>query len=463
MTDQEQLQPIRKFCHIYIRVSSGEQAETGNSLEYQRATCREFALRNGFIVRDVYTDSGISGRKLERPELVRLRREIENGEHIISYSVSRISRSLEDFIKIMSWAEERRITIHTIKENIDTRTAYGNFVTMVFSALSQLESNLTQERMAEINARKSRRGETTKTPPYGYKSVKYKPGVPSRVIPDVHEQNAITRMFELRWKDKMFLTPFRKIADVLQEEGYKPRRSEVFSVESMRKIMSREFDVRMRIHKTLYVPEHIIKRYSDLIMPFIVPMEDMEKYVIKIGDDYTYNGEYEDDTIITERPKFFGPSGKKKRGKGQSTTDVVDLHLMFYDRQQEEQVQVENMIHQEAVIRRSIVEEHVKEFRRILERLITSRVSLDSEMESIRTTLNEELKIAKTKYNYHVEECRSKDPKYQPFDDEKALEFRKQVLTLEKRLESIKPSMIIPTIVDPEKIGNLRFQITDKK
>ncbi len=114
----------KKYGHIYVRVSSGEQAETGNSIENQKAQCREYAARHGIIVKDIYTDAGISGRSMKRPELLRLQASIQNGEHIIAYSVSRLSRSVRDFIVLVEWGESRALTLHTVKEAIDTKSAY---------------------------------------------------------------------------------------------------------------------------------------------------------------------------------------------------------------------------------------------------------------------------------------------------------------------------------------------------
>ncbi len=431
----------RKFGHVYIRVSSGEQAETGNSIENQRSQCREYAARHGIIVKDMYIDAGISGRSMKRPELIRLQAAIQNGEHIIAYSVSRLSRSVRDFIDIIEWAESHSLTLHTVKESIDTKSAYGSFLTVLFSGLSQLEANLTQERMAELNMRKIRRGETTKAPPFGYRSVKYQVGVPARLVPDPTEQAAITRMFDLRWQAQFRQTPLRAIADKLTQEGHRPRRSTAFTVESIRQIMGREYEFRMRVHGTLMIPEMVVQRYVDLCMPFIVPMSKMEEFVI-VGKDgrQTYNGQYEDTSRTVDRVQFWKSStrgtskrGSKKRSMLPSTT--LDLHLMLYDRQREEERLIAHLCDQETIRRRATVELESREYRRLLEHLLASEIRIDATMTSVRVSLADDLKMAEINYRLHIEEkISSVGPEYSETNDVEALQLKLNVMQIKRKL-----------------------------
>lgn len=438
-------QDAKKFGHIYIRVSSGEQAETGNSIENQRSQCREYAARHGIIVKDVYVDGGISGRSMKRPELVRLQSEIQSGEHIITYNVSRLSRSVRDFIDIIEWAEGRSITLHTVKESIDTRSAYGSFLTVIFSGLSQLEANLTQERMAELNMRKIRRGETTKSPPFGYRSVKYQVGVPARLVPDPTEQGAITRMFDLRWQAQFRQTPLRIIAEKLTQEGHRPRRSAVFTVESIRQIMSRESEFRMRVHGTLSIPDSVIQRYVDLCMPFIVPMAQMESYVT-MGKDgrQTYNGQYEDTTRNMEKVQFF--TGKKAAAskKRTGTTTALDLQLMLYDQRRETERIAAHLYDQETINRRAIIELEFREYRCLLEQILSSQVKMDAMMINARTALTDDLKMAEINYRIHVEEKSAMTTeRYDETNDVEALQLKLNVMQLKRRLTQCDASRVM--------------------
>jgi hypothetical protein len=53
----------------YIRVSTAEQADSGLSLENQRARIEAQAVANGWRLITVYEDAGVSAKTLDRPGL----------------------------------------------------------------------------------------------------------------------------------------------------------------------------------------------------------------------------------------------------------------------------------------------------------------------------------------------------------------------------------------------------------
>ena len=54
---------------IYCRVSSIKQSEDGTGLDSQEVRCREYATRKGYRVLSVFSDKGVSGGKLDRPQM----------------------------------------------------------------------------------------------------------------------------------------------------------------------------------------------------------------------------------------------------------------------------------------------------------------------------------------------------------------------------------------------------------
>ncbi len=421
------------FCRIYVRVSSGEQADTGNSIENQKAECRKYAVMKGFTVVKTYEDRGVSGKKLNRPEFVKLREDIKEGEHLIAFSVSRLSRSIRDFIEILEWAEDKVVTIHTLKENIDTKSAYGSFVTMLFANLSQLESNLTQERMQEINNRKIKRGETTRSPPYGYRSVKYAEGQPARLIPDLCEQVAINRMIELRQENVLKNLPLRQLANMLSDEGYKPRRSGRFKAETIRLIISREIPFRMKVHGMSVIPKEIIERYIDLRMPFIVPISRMHDFIIVQEGRETYNGLYEDSSLSIEKPKFFGRGSRIRKYKSQALTPL-DIHLLTYDKDTEWRQKVALIEDGEIFRRRILIEEESQAFRKILEKLLISQARIDSLYAEIKMQVKEQFELAEMNYKIYVTEKKNDIPGYDETTDVEALKRKLEMITLAKKI-----------------------------
>jgi hypothetical protein len=384
----------------------------------------------------VYEDKGVSGKKLNRPEFVRLRNEITEGEHVVSYSISRLSRSVRDFIEILEWAEDKSITIHTIKEQIDTKSAYGSFTTMLFSALSQLESNLTQERMQEINNRKIKRGETTRAPSFGYQSKKYDEGQPARIIPVLLEQLAINRMIQLRYENIFRNVSLRQLADMVTAEGFKPRRGDKFSAETVRQIMTREYAFRMRVHGMHLIPEDVLRRYIDLQMPFIVPIPRIHEFVItdpRSGREI-YNGLYEDATLSIEKPKFFGRGKIVRRIHALKTLTPLDLHLLTYDKERDNIRRREMLEDGEVFQRRIIIECESKDFRKVLEKLLISRTKIDADFEELRMKRKEQYTMAELRYKLHMEESKVKDPNFDEKMDIESLKLRLELATLAKML-----------------------------
>ena len=57
----------------YARVSTQQQAESGTSLEDQRATLEQFCQRNALTILEHIADEGITGAAARRPGLDRVR------------------------------------------------------------------------------------------------------------------------------------------------------------------------------------------------------------------------------------------------------------------------------------------------------------------------------------------------------------------------------------------------------
>jgi len=83
----------------YVRVSTGEQARDGGSLEEQRAALLFHALANGLELVDVLEDPGISGAKDEtkRPGLAAALKAIEDGRArvLLVRDLSRLARDTD--------------------------------------------------------------------------------------------------------------------------------------------------------------------------------------------------------------------------------------------------------------------------------------------------------------------------------------------------------------------------------
>ena len=83
---------------IYLRVSTAEQAEKGNSIQVQEEKMLKYIELNNYKFIDSYVDAGISGAKFDRPELKRLIQDVENDrlDVVLIYKLDRLSRTIKD-------------------------------------------------------------------------------------------------------------------------------------------------------------------------------------------------------------------------------------------------------------------------------------------------------------------------------------------------------------------------------
>ncbi len=158
--------PQRKVA-FYIRVSTERQAkvEEGSLKNQDQMLRAELDRRNlqhkdwGAFV-ESYVDEGISAKTTNRPAFQRLMRDIELGriDTVMFTELSRLSRSLKDFLNIFEFAQRHACDLVCLKTEIDTTSPYQGLVTKILIVFSEFEREMTSRRTA-INAyERSKRG-----------------------------------------------------------------------------------------------------------------------------------------------------------------------------------------------------------------------------------------------------------------------------------------------------------------
>ena len=121
----------------YIRVSTQDQE-----------TARQEELMKSIGADRIFCEK-ISGKNTDRPEYQKMMEYVREGDVLYIESISRLSRSVRDLLKIVDILTEKGVEIVSAKEKIDTSTPQGRFVLSVFAALSELEREQTLERQRE--------------------------------------------------------------------------------------------------------------------------------------------------------------------------------------------------------------------------------------------------------------------------------------------------------------------------
>lgn len=151
----------------YIRVSTGEQAESGAGLAAQRATLeREIAVREWELI-EICEDAGVSGSTLRREGLHRALGLIEAGQAdaLAVAKLDRLSRSLLDFAALMDRSRKNGWAVVALDVGVDTTTPNGEMVANVMATFAQFERQLIGQRTKEALAMKRAAGVRLGRPP----------------------------------------------------------------------------------------------------------------------------------------------------------------------------------------------------------------------------------------------------------------------------------------------------------
>src|SRR5260370_21881074 len=130
---------------IYARVSTKDQ-----SCELQVRDLRSYCSARGFDLVREYVDVGQSGAKDSRPELNKLMDDARKREFdaIVVWRFDRFTRSTKHLLSALEEFQSLGIQFISYKENIDTRSALGQALFTIVSAVAQLERDLIRERVS---------------------------------------------------------------------------------------------------------------------------------------------------------------------------------------------------------------------------------------------------------------------------------------------------------------------------
>lgn len=121
----------------YVRVSSKEQNE-----QRQVEALEKHGIEKWFVEK-------ISGRTNDRPELNKMLEFVREGDEVFIMDLSRISRSLKGLIEIVETLQEKKVSLHSEKENIDTSTATGRMMVSMFGVINQFYIDNQREAQLE--------------------------------------------------------------------------------------------------------------------------------------------------------------------------------------------------------------------------------------------------------------------------------------------------------------------------
>lgn len=185
---------------LYIRVSTLQQYEKGNSVDEQKRRLKAYCDSQGWSKTKYFVDGGHSGSNMDRPALQQLIKQINNFDMVLVYKLDRLSRKQRDILYLIEDVFlANNVEFNSITESFDTSTPVGRMVLSMMGAFAELERQQINERMmmgriASANKGRWRGGSGV---PTGYTYTPITKGGDGNLTVDEYEAQIVHRIFDL--------------------------------------------------------------------------------------------------------------------------------------------------------------------------------------------------------------------------------------------------------------------------
>lgn len=195
-------------CVLYYRRSTDMQDTT---IESQKTDCIKKANELGLPIVKEYVDE-ISGKTEihEREGLSELLENIQPGQVLIVYSISRIARQIEVFYGIMKILKDRGCRVVCCNEKLDSLDPYMEVIWAIHASFAQMEREAISSRTKRALETLKKNGVNVGRPKWGYIIDKNT----RKLVPDPSTREIIQWMIKVRTENRYGL---EEIADMLNE------------------------------------------------------------------------------------------------------------------------------------------------------------------------------------------------------------------------------------------------------
>lgn len=121
----------------YVRVSTVEQNEE-----------RQLVTMGKYKVEKVFSEK-VSAKDTNRPELQMLLDYVREGDTVVVHDFSRLARSTKDLLDIVEYLNNKKVTLISSKENVDSSTPTGKLMLTMIGAINEFERANLLERQRE--------------------------------------------------------------------------------------------------------------------------------------------------------------------------------------------------------------------------------------------------------------------------------------------------------------------------
>lgn len=118
----------------YARVSTEDQ-----NLDMQIRALNDYGCT--YVFQEKRSAYGVKRKQLEW-----LKKSLAPGDTLVVWKLDRLGRDVGELISFMAMLKKKEVNFVSLNDQIDTRTAMGNFMFHLLASLAQLERDLTAER-----------------------------------------------------------------------------------------------------------------------------------------------------------------------------------------------------------------------------------------------------------------------------------------------------------------------------
>ena len=236
----------------YARVSSDKDAAF-HSLEAQTAYYDEYvSAHEDWELAGIYSDNGISGTIINRPEFQRMLEDCRNGkiDLVISKSITRFARNTVILLETIRELKSLGIDCYFEKENMHSISPDGELLLTLLAMYAEEEARSASENQKWRIRKKFEQGEPWVGNMLGYRLINGQ----MVVVPE--EAEIVRQIFH----DYLNGMGKSKIIKKLTEQGVAPPHNELWSVSTIQKMLKNEkYTGKMLLQKT-YRPDFRTKK-----------------------------------------------------------------------------------------------------------------------------------------------------------------------------------------------------------
>ncbi|AWL27190.1 recombinase family protein (plasmid) [Acinetobacter defluvii] len=214
----------------YVRVSTAKQVTDGVSIDAQKEKIAAWCNLNDYELVHIYEDAGLSGKSVaHRKDLQEALLALNKGMAFVCYSLSRVSRKLEDMLKISNHIKDTGADLISLSERIDTTGSSGRMVFNMLAVINEFERDVISERTKMAMQHLKDNNKVYSHIPYGFNNEN------GYLVENFDEQQVIKKMHEFLKKGY----GHRKIATQLNKQNIKSKHGGIWYAKTVKAILDR--------------------------------------------------------------------------------------------------------------------------------------------------------------------------------------------------------------------------------